>query len=133
MREVLSQIIWSYWPYWGAPLVSAILAYNSGYPPTIIFMAALGAFALIAVGLNNFAQWMAAQSASGKVDFVAPTVGIKNLDGKDPPELEGLKLGVALRNTAPFQMEIRLDDLETQIGDRVPSEAFHQRSVTVGR
>jgi hypothetical protein len=131
-REVASQIVWSYWPYWGAPAVSAILFYIRGYSAEIIFMAALGAFAVVAVGLNNFSQWIATQSASGKVDFVAPTVGVK-MDDSSPPALEGLKLGVALLSTAPFPMEIRVDDLETQIVDRVPGDAFYARSITITR
>jgi len=129
--EVASQVLWAYWPYWGAPVVSALLAYTGGYSPTIIFMVALGAFAIIAISLNNFAQWRSAQSPSGKVDFIAPWVGVKNDDTKSPPQLHGLKLGAVLRSTAIFPMEIRIDDLETQIGDRVPTQAFYVRSVTV--
>ena len=47
----------------------------------------------------------------------------------NPATLEGLKLGVIVRSTASFPMEIRIDELETQIADRVPTEAFYARSV----
>lgn len=132
LRDIISQTIWSYWPVWGAPIVSAVLAYSEGYPPTIIFMTALAAFALVALALNNFWQWTAAQSPSGRVDFLAPAVAAKTDDGS-PPGLEGIKLGVVLRSTASFPMEIRIDELETQIGDRVPTQAFYVRSIEVSR
>jgi hypothetical protein len=72
LKEVISQIVWSYWPYWGAPIVSATLFYMNGYPSGVIFMVALSAFALIAMALNNVSQWLAAKSAAGKVDYLGP-------------------------------------------------------------
>lgn len=128
-REVASQLFWSSWPYWGAPIVTGALAYANGYPSAVIFMMALGAFAIIAVALNNYAQWRERQSAAAKVDFVAPVIGINAPDGK----LRGFKLGVALRSTALFPMETRIDELETQIANRVPTEAFHVRTAPISR
>jgi hypothetical protein len=132
-REVISQIVWSYWPYWGAPLMSAILFHLNGYPSGIVFLAGLAAFALVALGLNNYSQWMATQSPSGRVDFLAPTLNLVGDLSTDPPTLRGIKLGVSLRSIAPFPMEIRIDDIVTQIGDRVPTEPFYGRSITVSR
>lgn len=128
-REVASQLFWSAWPYWGAPIVTGALAYAGGYPSAIIFLMALGAFAMIALALNNYAQWRERQSAAGKVDFLAPAVAINAPDGT----LRGLKLGVALRSNALFPMEARIDELETQISNRVPSEPFYVRSVPISR
>ena len=133
VREIASQIVWSYWPYWGAPLVSAILTYSGDQPAAVIFLSALAAFALISLGLNNFSQWMTAQSVAGKVEFVLPVLAVKNDASKEPPELEGMKLGVALQNHAPFPVDVRIDRLEVQISDRVPGGAFFARSVTVGQ
>lgn len=130
LREIVSQIIWSYWPVWGAPLVSAVLAYASGYNLAVIWLFTLFSFAMIALALNSFSQWRTAQSAAGKVEFLLPSIGVVNFDGKDPVKLRGIKLGAVLRSTAIFPMEVRIDSLETQIGDRVPGEAFKVRSVT---
>lgn len=130
-REVASQLFWSYWPLWGGPIVSGVLFFLNGYPSGVIFMAAIGAFAIVALAMNNFSQWRAAQSAFGKVDFLAPAMGVMN-DG-DPPRLRGIKMGVAVRSTAIFPMEVRIDDLETQIGDRVPGTGFQPNSVTIAQ
>jgi hypothetical protein len=132
LREVVSQAVWSYWPYGGGPLVSALFAYTSGYNLAVIWAFALFSFAMIALALNNFSQWMRAQTPADKVDFVGVSVGVKN-DTADPPRLEGIKLGVALLSRAGFPIEIRMDDLETQIADRVPSKAFKGTCLTVGQ
>lgn len=133
IREIISHIVWSYWPIWGAPLISGLLAATSDYNAAEVFNFALFAFAMIVLALNNFSQWTEARSAAGKVNVIVPVVGIKMDDTVDPPRLHGLKFGALLRSAAPFPIEIRIDDLQTQIGDRVPTEAFYVRSVTVGR
>jgi hypothetical protein len=129
LREAVSNVVWSYWPIWGAPILSVILGYIGGYAPAIIFLFALGAFALIAWGLNNITQWSAARSPARKVRFMVPTVGV-HLSNEKVPTLLGVRLGVSVVSDAPFPMEVRLDELETRIWDRLPpSEKFNTNSV----
>jgi hypothetical protein len=128
LRETVSHIVWSYWPIWGAPILGVILGYLGGYAPVIIFLFALGAFALIALGLNNITQWSTARSPARKVRFMVPTVGV-HLSNEKVPTLLGVRLGVSVVSEAPFPMEVRLDELETRIWDRVPSEKFNTNSV----
>ena len=72
LREVVSQVVWSYWPYWGTPLMSALLAYAGGSHVADIWLVSLFSFAMISIALNNLSQWMSAQTPAGKVDFLAP-------------------------------------------------------------
>jgi hypothetical protein len=129
-REIVSQFVWSYWPYWGAPLMSAILGFVGGYSLLIIFMSAIAAFTFVALGLNQFSQWLAQQMTIEKVHFSAPFAGVTLHNENNPAELRGIKLGVILKTTANFPLEVRIDKLETKILDRIPSEDFYIRSVT---
>jgi hypothetical protein len=130
-REIVSQIVWSYWPYWGAPILSAALLYVNGYPVGVAFLAAIVAFAAIAVGLNNFSQWMSAQTPADKIDFLGPAIGIVK-DNALPPTLRGIKLGVMLRSKAGFPVQLRLEELDTRIGDRIPRRDFAVSTIMIG-
>jgi hypothetical protein len=133
LREGLSNLVWAYWPMWGAPAMSAILFYLKHYPIEIIFSVSISTFAITAFGLNNFSQWFGARTAEGKANFGLPIVGIHRDESVDPPKLLGLKLGMGVVSSAHFPMEIRIDELVTQISTRVPKEKFFQRSVAVNR
>jgi hypothetical protein len=132
IREGTSALLWSYWPYWGAPIVSAILSYLGGYSAALIFLSALFAFAMVALGLNNFSQWAAVRTPADKVRFAVPSIGTVN-NTSNPPALRGLKLGVGIQSVAPFPVEVQVDKLETQISDKVPVEPFFSRSTTIGQ
>lgn len=126
-KEAISNLVWSYWPHVGAPVVMGTLTYLEGRSFDLIFLMSLGAFAAIAHGLNQFSQWQGARSPADKIRFASPVIG-PLMEGS-PAELTGIKLGVSIQNAAQFPIEVRLDDLETQISDRVPSEPFFIRSL----
>lgn len=107
------------------------LGYFEGYAPTLIFLFSLAAFALMALGLNHFSQWQAARTSADKIRFTAPIIGIKSDESQTPERVEGIKLGVSIHNAAQFPIEIRIDNLETQIANRVPIDQFYPRSAKV--
>lgn len=111
--------------------MGGVLGWLGGYSPAIIFMLALGAFALIALGLNNITQWIVTRSPADKLRSAIPSVGVNLDESVKPPKLKGIKLGVIFHNAAHFPLEIRIDELETQIRNRVPAEKFFCRSVVV--
>lgn len=131
-REAISGLVWSYWPIIGAPIVMGALSYLNNYPIAIIFILCLSAFAITALGLNNFSQWRAARSPVNKVRFFDPIIGVNLDDTQSPPKVRGIKLGIMVYNVAQFPIEVKLENLETQISDRVPSEGFKSLSLNIG-
>lgn len=111
--------------------MSAILGVIGGYSSLIIFMSMIGAFAVVALGLNQFSQWLAEQVTVDKVHFAVPFAGVALNDDSNPADLRGIKLGVLLRNSANFPVEVRIDKLETKILDRIPPDDFYVRSAEV--
>ena len=107
-----------------------VLGYLGGYEPLIIFLACLGAFAMAGFGLNQFFQWQTIRMAADKLALSVPAIGLKLDTTKKPAKLEGIKLGITAISHATFPLEIRLTKLETQIGDKVPIEAFKEHRVT---
>jgi len=131
--EFIAGLLWSYWPIYGAPLVAIGVAYLEGYQWTVIYMLGLGAFALVAFGLNNFSKWSATRTAAAKVEFGNTTLFVNTNNNVDPPRVRGIKLGVSAVNFAHFPIEVRIDALETQIANRVPLDPFESRSIKINR
>lgn len=131
LRELFSSLVWSYWPVWGAPVVTTMLGYFGGYAPTLVFLFSLSAFALMAFGLNHFSQWQAARTPADKIRFTNPVIGIKSDETQTPPRVVGIKLGISVHNAAQFPIEVRIDNLETQIANRVPAKQFFSRSINL--
>ena len=131
--ETISNLVWSYWPVFGAPVVTGILAYLGDYSFTLIFLFCLGAFAMIALALNQFSQWQAVRTPANKVVFGPPIIGLKRDTASSPPVFEGMKLGVTAHNTAQFPIEICLEKLDIQIADRIPAENFNRRTLIASK
>ena len=132
-RETLSNLVWSNWSIIGAPVVTGGLVYFEGYSLTFIFLFCLGAFAMVALGVNQLSQWQAAKSPEGKLQFGGHTVGVKINEKKDGfPAVLGIKLGLSLVSKAQFPLEAEVKELETQIRDRVPKEPFFPRTIPIG-
>lgn len=129
LREFVSNLVWSYWPIWGAPIVIGALSWVQGRTLDVVVGAALVAFAFIAWGLNNLSQWRAARTPADKVLIAHPSVGLAHNDMQDRQKLTGIRLGIYAKNRAQFPLEISIDQLDTQVGDRIPSEQFYQRSL----
>ena len=132
-RETISNLAWSYLPIIGVPIMTGALGILEGYSPTLIFLSCLVAFAMVTLGLNQFSQWRAARTPEGKLQFGPPVVAVKENEKKgDFPVVQGLKLGLSLVSKAQFPLEAEVEELETQVGDRVPTEKFTKSTMAIG-
>jgi len=113
--------------------VTGVLSYLGDYSLTLIFLFCLGAFAMVTLGVNQFSQWQDAKSPKGKLQFGAPILEVKiNEKKNDFPAVVAVRLGLSVINRAQFPIEAEVEELETQIGDRVPIGKFFKRSMTIG-
>ena len=129
IREVISNMVWSYWPVWGVPVMSALFAYVQKVPVFYGFIGVVFSFCVTVWGLNNLTTWRNTRSAAYKVRISKPIIAIGPIDIKTKKGVKFISLGLSAINTADFPMEIQIDSLETRISDRVPKEGFFSRKV----
>lgn len=132
-KETISGLVWSNWPVIGVPIVMGALGFINNYDLTLIFLFCLVSFAMVTLGVNQFSQWQAAKSPEGKLQFGVPVVAVKENEKKDDfPAVQGLKLGLTLVSKAQFPLEAEVEELETQVGNRVPTEKLFEGTMSIG-
>lgn len=97
----------------GVPVVTAIIGYGSGLSWFWIWLGALAAFAFISTGLLRFAELLERRRTKDKLTFSEIRVG-RNIRGS------GMFIGVTLNSQADIPMEVRVKEVKTQLGDKVP-------------
>lgn len=136
IRDGFASLVWSYLPVWGIPMLGGILLLVKSYPVEHIFAFILVIFAFTVLALNNLSQWMAARTPVGKVNYSVPVIGTipqKFYDKSSTSDkLQGIRLGENLISAAQFPIDIQLDEIETRIGNRVPSQKTSFATIRVG-
>lgn len=112
-QAVTSHIVATYILPLGAPVVTVVIGYISDLPWFWIWLGALASFALVSHGLLRCSEWWERRRVEGKLSLVSPTITLI--------QKKGYALGVKVQNSAVFPIEVELEELRTQINNKIPS------------
>jgi hypothetical protein len=99
------------------PVASFATSYFAGMPQWATFIVTAFSPAIVAVTLNNYAQWRMANFAQGKIFVHGPIV--KSI-GDSQEKIVGYSIGITIVNTAVFPVKCFVSKVQSKIDNRVP-------------
>lgn len=125
---IWSQAIWPWLAPIGAPVVAALLGWAQGAPIMYVWVGTCLAFAAATTGVLRLEEWLARRRVEDKL-VLAQCRFARHVGGGG-----NFALGFAVNNRADFPIQFEIEDLRTQIDNRVPppvSGPISPRRVTV--
>jgi hypothetical protein len=136
LREIGIGLVVDQLKVWLLPILGAaaglVIAYMRQVPLEMYFVFIVGGFALVSVGLNNFSTWWFNNNARNRLSPADPFIRLKVDKNVNPPIVQFVQFGFALKNIARFPIDFEVVSLSTRIDNLVnPNPTYHSRLVNV--